>query len=54
MLMKLATKLNLCVQQWIYEDPEDLGMNYHRESVKYTLRLSYFFRISLSQPEIHL
>ena len=25
MLMKLATKLNLCVQQWIHEDPEDLG-----------------------------
>ena len=24
-MMNLATKLKLCVQQWIYEDPEDLG-----------------------------
>ena len=51
MLMKLATKLNLCVQQWIHEDPEDLGIHGISE-IFFTIVI--FFRISLSQPEIHL
>ena len=52
MLMKLAKKLNLCVQQWIHEDPEDLGMQHGISEIFFTIVI--FFRISLSQPEIHL